>query len=182
MNNLGLVISHDNRDFIYNPHHGDYLNLKTSHYGDAFGSDYKFNNFDFDFTKFFNIDTTSVIAGRFSAFIATGDVPFEGQHVVKSDDIRGYTNGKHRANQVYTLQTEYRWNFYKKWGMVGFFGIATAVDSPSKISLRGLLPGGGVGLRYMVIPSEKINIGIDVAAGKDDWGLYFRIGETFGDK
>ena len=23
---------------------------------------------------------------------------------------------------------------------------------------------------------------IDIAKGKDDWGLYFRIGETFGDK
>jgi hypothetical protein len=181
MNNLGLVISHDTRDFIYNPYHGDYLNLKTAHYRDTWGSDFKFDNYEFDFTKFFNIDTTRVIAGRFSAYVATGDVPFEGQHVVRRDDIRGYTNGKHRANQVYALQTEYRWNFYKKWGMVGFFGIATAVDSPDKISIPGLLPGGGVGIRYMAIPSKKINIGVDVAVGKDDWGLYFRIGESFGD-
>ncbi|MCK4560926.1 MAG: hypothetical protein KAV45_14180 [Calditrichia bacterium] len=49
-------------------------------------------------------------------------------------------------------------------------------------SFQGLLPGAGVGLRYMAIPSEKINIGIDIAKGIDDWGLYFRIGETFGDK
>ena len=43
-----------------------------------------------------------------------------------------------------------------------------------------ILPGGGVGVRYMMIPKERINIGIDVAAGKGDWGLYFRIGESFG--
>ena len=182
MNNLGLVVSHDTRDFIYNPNNGNYMNFKTAHYRETWGSDFKFDDYQFDLTKFFNIDTTRVIAARFSAFVATGDVPFEGQHVVQRDDIRGYTDGKHRANQVYALQAEYRWNFYKKWGMVAFGGIATAVDSPKEIAWNGLLPGGGVGIRYMAIPSEKINIGIDIAKGIDDWGLYFRIGETFGDK
>jgi outer membrane protein assembly factor BamA len=182
MSNLGFVVSHDTRDFIYNPYNGDYLNFKTGFYRDAWGSDYEFDNYEFDFTKFFNIDTIRVIAGRFAVKVATGDVPFEGQHVVQRDDIRGYTDGKHRANQVYSLQAEYRWNFYKKWGMVGFGGIATAVDSLGEISFDGLLPAVGVGIRYMAIPSEKINIGIDIAKGKDDWGLYFRIGEVFGDK
>lgn len=182
MTHLGLVVSHDSRDFIYNPHSGDYLNLKTGHYRDAWGSDYKFDKYEFDFTKFFGLSADEVIAARATALIATGDVPFEGQYVVGRDDIRGYTNGKHRGEQVYNIQTEYRWNFYKKWGMVGFAGIATAVNSPGEIKFKDLLPGAGVGMRYMAIPSEKINIGIDVAVGQDDWGLYFRIAETFGDK
>ena len=66
--------------------------------------------------------------------------------------------------------------------MVAFGGIAMAVDAPKQITWSGVLPAAGVGGRYMAIPSEKINIGIDVAIGKDDWGLYFRIGEVFGDK
>lgn len=40
----------------------------------------------------------------------------------------------------------------------------------------------GASVGYMAIPSEQINIGIDVAFGKDDWGVYFRIGEVFGGK
>lgn len=182
MNNLGYAIAHDTRDFIYNPNSGDYLNLKTGYYRDFLGSDYKFNNYEFDFTKFFSIDTSRVMVGRFSAKVATGDVPFEGQHVVQRDDMRGYTDGKYRGEQVYTLQTAYRWNIYKKWGMVAFGGIATAVNSLSEIKFDRLLPAIGVGVRYMAIPSEKINIGIDVAIGKNDWGMYFRIAEAFGDK
>ncbi len=182
MNNLGVVVSHDKRDFIYNPYHGDYMNFKTAHYRDALGSDFIFDQYEFDFTKFFNINDHKVVAGRVAAFIATGDVPFEGQYVVGREDIRGYTNGKHRANQVYDVQAEYRWNFYKRWGMVAFGGIATAVDSPKDITWSGLLPGAGAGVRFMAIPSEKINVGIDVAFGKDDWGIYFRIGEVWGDK
>ena len=182
MTNLGLVVSHDTRDFIYNPHSGDYLNFKTGHYRDAWGSDFKYDKYEFDFTKFIELSVDEVLAARLTALVATGDVPFEGQYVVGRDDIRGYTNGKHRAEQVYNIQAEYRWNFYKKFGMVAFGGIATAVDSPGEIKFKDLLPGAGVGLRYMAIPSEKINIGMDVAVGQDDWGLYFRIAETFGDK
>jgi len=182
MSNLGFVVSHDSRDFIYNPHQGDYLNLKTGHYRDFIGSDFDFNTYDFDYTKFFPISDGKTVAARVTALIATGDVPFQGQNVVGREDIRGYTDGKHRANQVYDIQCEYRWNFYKKWGMVAFGGVAVAVDSPSEISWDGLLPAVGVGLRFMVIPSEKINIGIDIAKGIDDWGIYFRIGEVFGDK
>ncbi len=182
MTHLGFVMSHDTRDFIYNPYSGDYLNLKTGHYRDAWGSAYDFDKYEFDFTKFFGLSKTEVIAARLTALVATGDVPFEGQYVVGRDDIRGYTNGKHRGEQVYNVQAEYRWNFYKKWGMVGFAGLATAVDQVNEIRFDGLLPGAGAGLRYMAIPSEKINIGVDVAVGKDDWGIYFRIAETFGDK
>ncbi|TAJ14334.1 hypothetical protein DMA11_05625 [Marinilabiliaceae bacterium JC017] len=182
MTNLGIVVSHDTRDFIYNPHSGDYLNFKTGHYRDAWGAKYEYDKYEFDFTKFFALSKNEVIAARATALVATGDVPFEGQYVVGRDDIRGYADGKHRADQVYNIQGEYRWNFYKKWGMVAFAGIATAVDNPSEINFKDLLPGGGVGLRYMAIPSEKINIGMDVAVGRNDWGLYFRIAETFGDK
>ena len=182
MNNLGIVVSHDSRDFIYNPHRGDYLNFKTAHYRDGLGSDYNFDQYELDLTKFFFISDHKVVAGRIAAFVARGDVPFEGQYVVGREDIRGYTNGKHRGEQVYDVQAEYRWNFYKRWGMVAFGGVATAVDSPKEISWSGLLPGIGAGGRFMAIPSEKINVGIDVAFGKEDWGLYFRIGEVWGDK
>jgi hypothetical protein len=81
---------------------------------------------------------------------------------------------------VYALQAEYRWRFYKKLGMVGFFGIASAVEHISDIPTEELLPGGGIGIRYMMIAKERINVGVDFAKGKDDWGLYFRIGESFG--
>jgi len=183
MSNIGFVVAQDSRDFIYNPHTGIYFNIKTAHYRDAWGSDYKFDNYDIDFNKFFPLGEGKTLAARTAASIATGDsIPFEGQNVVGRDDIRGYTDGKHRANQTYNIQAEYRWNFYKKWGAVFFGGVATAVDEINQVTWSGLLPAVGVGGRFMAIPSEKINVGIDVAFGKDDWGIYFRIGETFGDK
>jgi len=34
----------------------------------------------------------------------------------------------------------------------------------------------------MAVPSQEINVGVDIAFGVDDWGIYFRIGEVFGGK
>lgn len=69
----------------------------------------------------------------------------------------------------------------------GAFGIFTtnktyftAVESINELPKSELLPGIGVGVRYLMLPKERINIGFDVAVGKDDWGMYFRIGESFG--
>jgi len=61
---------------------------------------------------------------------------------------------------------------------VGFAGIANAFAA-NGIPASGLLPAAGIGLRYMVIPKRKMNAGFDVAFGKDDWGVYFRVGEAF---
>ncbi len=60
--------------------------------------------------------------------------------------------------------------------MVAFAGVAVATDDRHG---SGLLPAAGAGLRFKMIPSRNINVGIDGAIGKDDWGIYFRIGEAF---
>ena len=67
-----------------------------------------------------------------------------------------------------------------RFGMVGFLGVATAVESVSDIFNTSLLPGVGAGLRFRLIPSLKVNVGADVGFGKDDYSLTFRIGEAFG--
>ncbi len=180
MNNFGYLFTLDKRNHQMNPYSGFNIVFKNDFYRNWFGSSVNFEKFKIVYNHFYTINNTrNILVTRVSAKLSTGDVPFQGQNVVGRDDIRGYSEGKYRDNQVYAIQAEYRWNFYKKFGMVGFFGMASAVNNAGEIFKNDILPGGGVGLRYMMIPNERINIGLDVAAGKDDWGLYFRIGEAF---
>ncbi len=51
------------------------------------------------------------------------------------------------------------------FGMEGFPGVASAVNIFSDIFSSTLLPGGGVGVRYKLIPSMKVNVGADVGVG-----------------
>jgi hemolysin activation/secretion protein len=159
------------------------VNFKNQFYRSWVGSGYNFERYLVTFNQFFKLtpkNEKQILAVRASFNVASGNVPFEGQTVVGGDDIRGYSQGKYRNNQVYTLQAEYRWNFYKRWGMVAFAGVANAVAKLADIPKSDFLPGVGGGLRFRMLPREKINIGVDYGVGKDDYSITFRIGEAFG--
>ena len=182
LNSIGYIISNDTRNHVQYPTHGMFLNFKNQFYRSWAGSDFVFERYIVTYNQFFNLSKKNekqVLAMRATINVAAGDVPFEGQTVVGGDDIRGYSQGQFRNDQVYTLQTEYRWNFYKRWGMVGFAGVASAVAKLSDVPDE-LLPGVGVGIRFKMLPHEKINVGIDGAIGKSDYSITFRIGESFG--
>jgi outer membrane protein assembly factor BamA len=183
LNNIGYIITNDTRDHVQYPTRGMFLNFKNQFYRDWVGSDYQFERYIISYNQFFKLtreNEKQVLALRATFNVAAGNVPFEGQTVVGGDDIRGYSQGKYRNDQVYTLQSEYRWNFYKRWGMVAFAGVASAVQKLSDIPHTELLPGAGAGIRFKMLPSEKINIGVDGGVGKGDYSITFRIGEAFG--
>lgn len=182
MNSLGYTLLYDSRNNVSQPSKGFFIQYKNRFVREAFGATENFDRFEIAANNYWDINdnSKSILVSRIFANISAGDVPFEGENVVGRDDLRGYSKGKYRGNQVYAIQAELRQNIYKKFGMVGFVGVATAVDQAHEIPTSELLPGVGVGIRYLMIASEKINVGLDVGVGKDDWSLTFRIGETFG--
>ena len=182
MNNIGYVISQDSRDNVLFPTEGVFMNFKNQFYMNWLGSDVEFTKFTINYTRFFDLkkDQRHILIGRLNTEIGTGDVPFQGQSVVGRDDLRGYSQGKYRGNQVYALQSEYRWMFNKsKFGLVGFLGVASAVENFGDAFSSEVLPGIGAGIRYRLLPDMKVNIGLDVGVGKDDYSITFRIGEAF---
>ncbi|NPA36214.1 MAG: BamA/TamA family outer membrane protein [Chlorobi bacterium] len=177
---LGLQAEYDTRNNVFNPKSGMNGKIKTFSFFEALGSTETYHRINLEYNKYFTLGKKAIIMARFYSAVSAGDsIPFNGQNTVGRDDLRGYTNGKFRANQVYDIQSEYRWSFYKKWGMVAFTGVAIATDNLKGDNYSGLLPGAGAGIRFMAIPKRKINVGVDAAVGKDDWGIYFRIGEPF---
>jgi hemolysin activation/secretion protein len=150
--------------------------IRYYNYGKWFGNDVNSNKLVIMGNYYYPFNKKMVLASRAVADIGLGDVPFVLQSYVGNTDLRGYTKGEYRGDQVYSAQTEFRWNFYGKWGAVGFTGLALAVTGSDA---SPILPDFGLGLRYKVIPKYNINLGVDAAVGRDDWGLYFRITEAF---
>lgn len=180
MNNLGYSIKYDKRNNINYPTDGYQLDFTHSFFRNWIGGESEFDQLEISYTHYVGwVKGRHVLVPRFKMSLAIGDVPFQGQSVVGGDDIRGYTEGRYRGNQLYALQVEYRWNFYGKFGLVAFAGVATATDSFSELGSEKLLPGIGAGFRYRMIEEENINVGFDFGIGVEDWSLSFRIGETF---
>jgi hemolysin activation/secretion protein len=75
---------------------------------------------------------------------------------------------------------EARWRFYKRWGLVAFAGGGRVDDSFGNRGEGETIPSYGVGLRWMVLESKRINVRVDYARsdnGGSAW--YLSVAEAF---
>jgi outer membrane protein assembly factor BamA len=176
---LGMVATWDSRDNIFYPRHGYHASFWTLWNGDWIGSDQEYDTYYIEGSGYREYREKHVIAARIHSRFVTGDVPFEDESVFYLIDLRGYTDGRYRADQRHTIQAEYRWNFFRRWFVVGFGGFGWSVDEVPEITWDGILPSAGFGARWRMISDPPVSIGVDIAWGKEERAFYFRIGEAF---
>ncbi len=180
LNGLGLVFLWDKRDEVYYPKNGSKFNFKFTSYPEFMSNEDASSQISLQYNQYINTNKSrDVIALRAYGGFGLGEVPFNNLIVVGGTDLRGYSMGEYRGKQLLAVQSEYRYNFKHNMGLVGFAGIGTIFESNIESNNGDLLPSAGFGFRYTAFPEYKMNVGLDVAAGKGDWGVYFRIGESF---
>ncbi|WP_456457914.1 BamA/TamA family outer membrane protein [Reichenbachiella sp.] len=175
-----LMWSYDKRDDVYYPKDGYLTNFNYNFYPTFFGNEESSNKITIDHNQYFSArQEKDVIAARLFVGIGIGDLVFNQQFVLGGKDLRGYSQGEFRGEQLYALQGEYRWNLTERFGLVGFAGIAMVNNETTTVDNGTLLPAAGGGFRINVFPKNHLNVGLDAAAGKGDWSISFQIGETF---
>ncbi len=180
LNGLGLQVSMDRRSNVRYPRSGFETTVRYFTYPSFLGNEAVSNKIELTHNHFLPMrKNTDVLAGRVFIGLGLGDLSFNQQLIVGRTDIRGYTQGGYRGNYLVAAQGEYRWNFLPRWGAVGFAGAATLFQAINEQDNGKILPGVGAGFRYTVDTETSMNVGMEVAAGIDDWGVYFRIGEAF---
>ena len=177
---LGLNLSLDQRDNPHYPRKGFLSEIKYKAFPEFFGNETVTQKIEINTNHYFSTrQNKDVVAARFHAGIGLGDLAFSQQFIVSRTDIRGYTQGAFRGNHLLSLQGEYRWNFHRRWGAVGFLSMATVFKAINEDDSGRLLPGAGTGIRFRAFPETNFSVGIDAAVGVEDWGIYFQIGEAF---
>lgn len=176
LNSVGLNLNYDTTKNKYNAENGMNVQLMWMDFPEWFDNASEFGSLNLQSNFYQRISHDKVMAYRATGYYAYGDVPFVGQRFVGNNDIRGYTTGQYRGDEIYATQAELRWNFHSRWGGVFFGGLAMAKD---KGTWSDLLPGVGTGVRYQLLKEEGINAGLDYAVGNADWGIYFRMTEAF---
>jgi len=184
VSSIGLNFSFDNRDYVYYPTKGLTFSVRPKLNADWLGSDNDYVDTDYKFSYFNSIKKNQILAFNLSGGFAFGDVPFDGYQIYGiRNSLRGYEAGKYKGKNMVAFQTEYRWQFYKKWGTVFFAGTGSVwgnENNGEEEFERNWLPSAGLGLRYMVSKAKKINLRLDYAVGVDgNQGLYFGVMEAF---
>lgn len=176
---IQLSAFYDYRNNVYYPTKGFMSKIKWNASPSWFFNDVGFDKFKAEHNQYHKINDDLVLAWRFAGKFGIGNVTFNQQVVIGRKDLRGYTKGKYRGDGVFAGQTELRWNFHRRMRAVGFAGVATLYGSPIEGFNWKAYPGVGGGMRFKVFKKSDLNVGFDAALGKDDWGLYFRVGEAF---
>ncbi len=176
----GVTVYYDDRDFVYFPLHGQFVELSHVSYGKALGGTYRFTNITLDARKYIQLWKRNVLALQGFVNLNEGDVPFRMQGVLGSDMyMRGYYRGRYRDKHAMAFQAELRKTVWGPIGVVVFAGGGTVAAQPGKL-FNGIKPNMGAGIRFMAIPKEKINISIDYGWGSNGEGaLYLGMHEAF---
>ena len=177
---LGFIVEYDSRDNHLNPQGGHFLDTSATFNAEWLGSDKQYQLYEGAYNYYWGMKPGHVLAYRLYTRVAAGNVPlFDLSYYGARSDLRGYSAGTYQDKFLLATQLEYRWSFYKKWGMVAFAGTGGVAPSLSDMDWGNGLPAAGIGIRYMASEEYATNIGIDYAVGVDGGVFYFRIGEAF---
>lgn len=94
--------------------------------------------------------------------------------------MRGYIYGRYRDKNMITLQTEYRFPLFWRFGAVGFVGAGDVASRYDKFRFNSFKYTFGFGIQFMFDLQEKINARLDIGFGENGKScIYVMVLEAF---
>jgi len=170
---IGYNVMADYRDNSVSPKKGIYFKSTGTFYDEKLASKFNFNKFGSNLQGFISIKDKFFIGLNALYQYATKSTPFYFRPYV---NLRGIPAMRYQGNNVMAFDTEYRYNFYNRWSMVGFVGFGNAFNNFENMQLAKTHISGGMGVRYLISRLLNMQVGADVARGPESWGVYFVFG------
>lgn len=180
LSGFGFLASFDKRDNVLNASRGYYLEFSTRFYQSYFGSNFQFQQYEFDLRKYFNLHRKHVIATQFKSEIKNGNVPFQQMAMLGGDKtLRGYYRGRYREKNSVIFQAEYRFRVCPRFGLVAFGGLGEVGNKFSKFKIDEFKYSYGGGARFTINKKENLNIRVDYGIGNGVNNFYINLAEAF---
>ncbi|MBB6459362.1 BamA/TamA family outer membrane protein [Flammeovirga kamogawensis] len=186
-NGVAYKMDFDTRDNVNYPYKGYFLSYTGYQY---FNSGGKSNAYFANLIKimgFWSINKNSrhVIAAKVYANLLAGNpevANFSYYGRVNGDVQRGYQSGRRVDKNALNIEIEYRWTtplLDNRLRFMGLLGNGKVFGYYNDFTDAEWLPVVGVGVRYAILPYERINIRLDTTYSKDGFIWYFGIREAF---
>lgn len=179
---IGFVTDWDQRDDTIYPTRGSYLQFEAYQnvsLGGALLRDYQ--TAFLNFTKYFPLGQSGVLAARVSACAASPETPFfDLCSLGITDSFRGFSATQFIGQRSVSAQVEYRHQFTKRLGLAAFGGIGLVGPQFGALTDGGSHSAIGLGARYRVSKKFPLDFAVDVAhnnLGQDQ--LYIYVGQRF---
>jgi len=113
---------------------------------------------------------------RGDATFSFGDVPF---YLYPYIPLRGAPVLRYQGEEVAAVETEVRWQFWKRFSVVGFAGGGAAWNDFEHTRNEVGIVTGGTGFRYELARRYGLHAGLDVAFGPEGPVLYIQFGKAW---
>lgn len=174
---INAVIQWDTRDNIFTPDKGTYITLEGGYYGPALGGQKEYLNLELRAYYFTHVVSKKLISGyRFHGQYKWDDVPF---YALPFIQMRGIPALRYQGNMAYTVETEWRWNFWRRWSVLGFVGSGWVAKEFNELLIDQARIAYGTGFRYFVAREYGMHMGLDFAWGPESFAWYITLGSAW---
>jgi hypothetical protein len=169
---MSIILAYDSRDNIFTPNRGLQGKFSVSQYHENLGGSNDFVSY-LGVGRYYQPLSEKLVLGlRVEGESLDGQAPFYLYPFIK---MRGVKLMQYQGEKVLTGETELRWNFYKRWSLIGFYGGGKAY---SDVGDKSVVSKGG-GFRYLIARGFGLHVGVDVARGPDDTAVYLQFGSAW---
>ncbi len=178
---LGFVMNYDTRDNQLYPSKGWFIEGVLLPHLSYYNSDFEFFKVSLDASWYWNFYKKHILA--FNTYLESnfGNTPFNQLAFLGGPKrLRGFYEGRFRDNHAAVLQAEYRWMFYKRFGLAAFTSLGNVSSTILGYDFAKTKLTFGGGLRFQVTRDEKVNLRLDAGVAEDGLvNFYITFAEAF---
>ncbi len=172
----GLVAEYDSRDVPTNAYSGRRFEAKAI-FSRADGTETSnYQGYYLRIRSYHQLKAPVVIAWDINGCTKNGAFPLWDTCRI---NLRGFALTDYLGKQSISGQIEARYRASERWGFVAFAGAGHISDSFSVQGDNERVPSYGVGVRFMVLKSKRLNFRVDYARSDDNDAWYLAVGEAF---
>ena len=173
---LGALAAYDSRDNVFTPNTGQDGELEVTRYDQSIGGDFDYWYFHAKVLSFHKLQEKFALGLRLDGEAVNGDVPFYGYPFVQ---LRGVPAMRYQDERVLSLEIEGRWQFWKRWSLLGFVGKGFTDGDVPRLETEENIVTFGAGFRYLIAKKFNMHVGVDVAKGPEDTAFYLQMGHAW---
>lgn len=175
-NGAGILVQYDTRDNQTNAYSGQRFEFDAMFNDEFLGSSNTYQSYQARYRYYYHLLTPLVLAFEARGCAKYGNAPLWDYCTL---GLRGFSATKYLNKASSSGQIEARWKIFGDFGVVGFIGGGYDSKELSELWDDEMISSYGIGIRYMVLDSQRINLRLDYARSGDNDAIYVSVAEAF---
>jgi hypothetical protein len=169
-------LTYDSRNNIFTPLYGTYVETTAGFFSPTLGGDTDFQRYSLTAIYYLPLHPEVTMGVRCDATLSFGDVPFYMRPFIT---LRGVPVMRYQGDEVAQIEAELRWQFWKRFSLVGFAGYGAAWNDFERLDNELTVVTGGAGFRYEIASAYGLHMGVDIAFSPGVTAVYVQFGSAW---